>query len=160
MHSSVAEMELRSNDIPILAGLARGRTYAQIGSDLSLPRETVRARIHQLCRRIGACSSAHAVALAYEEGWMGGLRREPRPGVVLAERQRLVLSCVAQGMTNPQIARRLGLHLTTITQCLSSVYTRLNARDRSHAVALAIQHGHITQGRTTGQLRPCTMSET
>ncbi|MFE5302352.1 LuxR C-terminal-related transcriptional regulator [Streptomyces sp. NPDC056632] len=144
MYSPEAGTDPRANDIAILAGLARGRTYAQIGNDLGLPRETVRARIHSLCRRIGACSSAHAVAIAYEEGWMGGLRREPRPDVVLSERQRLILRCVAQGMTNSQIALRVGLHLTTITQCLSSVYTRLNARHRAHAVALAIQHRHIT----------------
>lgn len=144
MHTSRAEPPPRSLDIRILAGLARGRSYARIALDLELPHDVVLAHVPQLCRRMGARSTAHAIALAYGHGWMKGLRREPRRGVVLSAQQLTVLACVAQGLTPEQIARRLGIHLSAVTDCMERTCARLRAHDRHHAIALAIQHGHVT----------------
>ncbi|MFD5294746.1 helix-turn-helix transcriptional regulator [Streptomyces mutabilis] len=62
----------------------------------------------------------------------------------LTARQRQVLRMIAAGHTSGQIGTRLGIHRTTVDRHLGDIYRQLGANDRSHAVALAIYHGHIT----------------
>jgi DNA-binding CsgD family transcriptional regulator len=62
----------------------------------------------------------------------------------LTVRQRQTLLLAAAGNTNAGIAVRLGIHPDTVNRHLSETYRQLGARDRTHAVALAIYHGHIT----------------
>ncbi|MBL3664472.1 helix-turn-helix transcriptional regulator [Streptomyces sp. M2CJ-2] len=62
----------------------------------------------------------------------------------LTARQREVLRYIAGGYSSTQIGRRLGIHRNTVDRHLAEIYQRLGANDRSHAVALAIYHGHIT----------------
>ncbi|TFE42483.1 LuxR family transcriptional regulator [Streptomyces sp. ICN441] len=135
---------LRSYDPTILAGLARGDRFGDIGRVLRVPTETIRTRTLRLRQRIGARSAAHLVAIAYEMGWLDGLRPEPRPEATLTERQRIALTCAAQGLTNPEISARLGIGISAVCTDLARAYALLGARDRAHAVALGIQHGHLT----------------
>lgn len=62
----------------------------------------------------------------------------------LTVRQRQALLLAAAGNTNAGIAARLGIHPDTVNRHLSEAYRQLGARDRTHAVVLAIYHGHIT----------------
>ncbi|WP_242594556.1 helix-turn-helix domain-containing protein [Streptomyces sp. GB4-14] len=62
----------------------------------------------------------------------------------LTVRQRQTLLLAAGGHTNTGIAARLGIHPVTVNRHLSETYRQLGARDRTHAVVLAIYHGHIT----------------
>ncbi|WP_432053695.1 helix-turn-helix domain-containing protein [Streptomyces sp. bgisy022] len=62
----------------------------------------------------------------------------------LTVRQRQVLLLAASGYTSEQAGRRLGIRRTTVDRHLGEAYRLLDARDRTHAVALAIYHGHIT----------------
>lgn len=54
-----------------------------------------------------------------------------------------VLTHAANGYTAEQIAYRLNLSATTINHHFQAVYAALGARDRTHAVVLAIRHGYI-----------------
>lgn len=139
---------LRPYDPVILAGLARGDTPDQIAAITHVRPGTVRHRILRLRRRIGAHSSAHAVALAYQQGWLTHLTNEHRPDTRLSIRQTDALRRVAEGMTNPQIAQALGVSLTSVGIYLHRAYLRLGATGRTHAVALAYQHGHLTTSAT------------
>lgn len=142
---------LRSYDRVLLAGLARGETAARIGSSTQVPIQTIRNRTLRLRRRIGARSCAHAVALAYRHGWLAGLTPEPRPGgTELSGRQAQVLRAAADGMTNPQIAKALGLSVTSVGIYLRRAYLQLGATNRPHAVALAYQHGHLAASDRSG----------
>lgn len=135
---------LRPYDPVILAGLARGETAARIGSSTQVPTKTIKTRTMRLRRRIGARSCAHAVALAYQHGWLASLTPEPRPGgTELIGRQAQVLRAAADGMTNPQIAKALGVSVTSVGIYLHRAYRQLGATNRPHAVALAYQHGHL-----------------
>jgi DNA-binding NarL/FixJ family response regulator len=78
------------------------------------------------------------------------LEREPGtaelpPGVEsLSPREREVLSLVAQGLTNPEIAERLVVSLATVKTHVRSILSKLDARDRVHAVLLAHRHDLVT----------------
>ncbi|HTW20481.1 MAG TPA: helix-turn-helix transcriptional regulator [Mycobacteriales bacterium] len=60
-------------------------------------------------------------------------------GNPLTAREREVLSHVATGATNEQIARRLGVAVSTIKTYLERIHVKLRSRDRASAVAIALQ---------------------
>ncbi|SDK00560.1 DNA-binding response regulator, NarL/FixJ family, contains REC and HTH domains [Lentzea albidocapillata subsp. violacea] len=62
-------------------------------------------------------------------------------GVLLTARQRQILALVAQGMSEPDIARHLDLGAATVSSHMKETRRRLGARDRAHAVALAYHVG-------------------
>jgi putative nucleotidyltransferase with HDIG domain len=53
-----------------LRGLAEGKRYKQIASDLGLAESTVRSHVHNVYRKLGVADRAHAVLLASERGWI------------------------------------------------------------------------------------------
>ena len=61
----------------------------------------------------------------------------------LSAREREVLLYVARGLGNKEIARALGRSAETVKAHLESVFQKLGARDRTHAVTLALQRGII-----------------
>jgi DNA-binding CsgD family transcriptional regulator len=63
----------------------------------------------------------------------------------LTARQREVLALVANGNTNRQIGRWLGIDPRTVNRHLAVIYQVLGAHDRAQAVALALRHGDLTQ---------------
>ncbi|MBD0707374.1 MULTISPECIES: helix-turn-helix transcriptional regulator [unclassified Streptomyces] len=138
---------LWSCDLPVLAGLARGRAVAEIAAATQTPTATVRGRILRLRARIGAPNAAAAVAIAYRHGWMAGLAPEPRRPIVLSSRERQALALLADGLGNAALAQALGMSPAQATECLRRLYTALNvttstrAPVRAHAVALGFQHG-------------------
>jgi DNA-binding NarL/FixJ family response regulator len=58
----------------------------------------------------------------------------------LSSRQKEVLALVALGATDGEIAQQLCLSVYTIAWHVRKILTRLGARSRAHAVALAIRH--------------------
>ena len=65
------------------------------------------------------------------------LRGEPCE-VVITPQQANVLSGIACGHTNRQIARKLGIAENTVKIHVRRLYALLSARDRAHAVALVL----------------------
>lgn len=63
----------------------------------------------------------------------------------LTARQRAVLALVANGNTNAQIGRWLGIHPVTVNSHLADIYRSLGAHDRAQAVALALRNGDLTR---------------
>ncbi|GAA1164314.1 DNA-binding NarL/FixJ family response regulator [Kitasatospora gansuensis] len=60
------------------------------------------------------------------------------PGQPLTGREIQVITGMANGEENRQIAERLGLSVNTVKSHSSRIYRKLAARDRAHAVGLAI----------------------
>jgi DNA-binding NarL/FixJ family response regulator len=58
-------------------------------------------------------------------------------GAELTERESQVLTLVAQGLSNAQIARELGLSLKTVQNHVSHVLTKLQVSDRTQAALRA-----------------------
>ncbi len=59
-----------------------------------------------------------------------------RPGVRATPRESDVLRLVREGLTNAQIARRLGIAESTVAKHLEHVYARTGAQGRAQAVAM------------------------
>jgi len=70
----------------------------------------------------------------------------PRSGndtslATLTPREREVLVEIAQGFTNPEIARRLYLSEATVKTHVGRILAKLRLRDRVHAVIFAYDNG-------------------
>lgn len=63
--------------------------------------------------------------------------------LVLTPREAEVLQMVADGLGNKQIAQKLFLSGETIKSCVDRIRGKLDARNRAHAVSIAIRHGLI-----------------
>jgi two-component system nitrate/nitrite response regulator NarL len=61
----------------------------------------------------------------------------------LTARERTVLALAAEGHSTREIARRLGLASATVKTHLQSIYHKLDAPDRTSAVAAAIRRGML-----------------
>jgi DNA-binding NarL/FixJ family response regulator len=61
----------------------------------------------------------------------------------LSPREHAVLSLVAEGVPSREIAHRLAYSERTVKNVLHDVLTKLHARSRSHAVAMAVREGII-----------------
>ncbi|MBV8301683.1 MAG: response regulator transcription factor [Candidatus Dormibacteraeota bacterium] len=68
-------------------------------------------------------------------------RSQRRPLDELTHRERDVLTLVGRGMTNKQIAWRLGISEKTVKAHLGSVFDRLGVQDRTQAALWAQKHG-------------------
>jgi len=58
----------------------------------------------------------------------------------LTRRQGEVLSYIAQGYTDKEIAASLVLSVNTVRRHVSNLFVSLNANTRAHAVAIAGRH--------------------
>lgn len=63
------------------------------------------------------------------------------PQIVLTEREVQVLSFVARGMANKDIAHRLGTASGTVKMHVQNILSKLGASDRTHAVTIALERG-------------------
>ncbi|MFC5212738.1 response regulator [Streptomyces coerulescens] len=107
--------------------LAEAVRAAAAGDSLVSPSVTVRLLKHVTALRTTAAPARHA---------------EP-----LTDRELDVVRLVALGRTNAEIAAELYVSLSTVKTHLSSVQSKLSARNRVEIAAWAWQHGH---GRPAG----------
>ena len=63
--------------------------------------------------------------------------------IPLSNREVQILALVAEGNTNKQIARILGISEQTVKNHITAILLKLNANDRAHAVALALRRGWL-----------------
>jgi DNA-binding CsgD family transcriptional regulator len=123
------------NTHPKLAGLietlsllvTQGRAY-----DRALPPDNFHARA-----AVAAMSALAEQALTEAQDLVG--EGEPAQPQVLSNRELEVLRLVSQGLTNKEIAYRLGLSARTIQYHLNSIFNKTGTATRSEAVAVAYQ---------------------
>ena len=70
----------------------------------------------------------------------------------LTQREIQILSYIANGNSNKEVAHILGISDQTIKNHVSAILRKLNANDRAHAVAMAMQHHWISVDDETQRL--------
>ena len=68
-------------------------------------------------------------------------RAQPDADPILTVQERKVLACIAAGMTNKEIARRLCISLSTVKAHISSVFKKLALTNRTEASIYALKNG-------------------
>ena len=86
---------------------------------------------------------AERVLKQFQEIALAGLVKE-KVAAPLTTREIQILSYIASGNTNKQVAYVLGISEQTIKNHISAILRKLNANDRAHAVALAIRNQWVS----------------
>jgi DNA-binding NarL/FixJ family response regulator len=107
------------------------------------------AEIEDLSQAIHTVHSGHTIIApdlaqkmlaTFESGRSGGSRLAPP----LTEREMEVIRALAQGKSDRQIARSLGISEKTVRHHTSNIYRKLHIFDRTQAVLYAIKEGVIS----------------
>jgi len=146
-----AAVELASGETE--DALGHGRESGRLWSDIGSPYEASRARVlvARALRELGDEDSATAELAVARHGFadvgaapgvqqVDKLLGRARPGG-LTEREIEVLRLVAEGRSNPDIARALVLSHKTVERHLSNIFTKLDVPSRTAAAAYAHEHG-------------------
>lgn len=100
--------------------------------------------IHEMTRAIRAVRNGQATTSSPRSHQRSQRNaRQPHTNgsyqVELKDREREVLALMVDGLTNPQIAARLSLSLSTIKSYVSEVLSKLHAQNRAEAVSIAMK---------------------
>jgi two-component system, NarL family, nitrate/nitrite response regulator NarL len=97
----------------------------------------------QLCEAIAAVARGGTVlAPELHADLAGEIRlREPHNRPILSDRERDTLKLVAEGLSAPDIGRRLHLSTSTVKTHLEHLYDKLGVSERAAAVAEAMRRG-------------------
>jgi DNA-binding CsgD family transcriptional regulator len=61
--------------------------------------------------------------------------------MVITKRQREIFDCLADGLTNPQIALKLGISTPYVQNLLNTLYLLTETSNKHHLVAWAYKNG-------------------
>jgi len=121
----------------VLSGCAAGMTPTAVARQLDLSPETVRYCLHRIATLYRRPEAVRPAAPA------------PRSDLfaVLTMRERQIAWLVTEGLSNQQVARRLGVTAKTVEKHLSRVMTKLGVRSRAGVAGLVggVRYAHGDQ---------------
>ncbi len=136
-HVRVLVLSMADDDDSVFAALRAGaRGYVLKG-----------ARRVEIIRAVRVVADGEAIfgpAIATRlMGYFAAVDREPPAATIpgLTQREHEILALVAQHLTNPQIATRLGLSQKTVRNHVSNIFAKLQVGDRAQAIDLAREAG-------------------
>jgi NarL family two-component system response regulator LiaR len=71
------------------------------------------------------------------------MHKDVKPGHDLTPREKEVLALMVAGKNNPEIAEALVVSLSTVKYHVSGILSKLGAKGRTEAVAIAVQHNLV-----------------
>ncbi|MCC6792398.1 MAG: tetratricopeptide repeat protein [Thermomicrobiales bacterium] len=131
--SPIREADRQALRADLIATLGRPRFDASWHTGSHVTWDELLRSADDLAHKLGTTSPPRAPAAA----------PDPELALDLTPRQIVVLTLIAEGCTNQQIADRLGITLLTAKTHVSRVLTSLDLPSRSAAAAVARRHGLI-----------------
>ncbi len=106
-----------------------------------LSKESSRQEVCDAILTIAAGGTAFAAEV--QAGLAAQIQQRERAGaaVRLSEREGQVLMLIAEGLSAPEIGKRISISTTTVKSHLSSLYEKLGVSDRAAAVAEGMRRG-------------------
>jgi DNA-binding NarL/FixJ family response regulator len=134
-HIAVLVVTMYEDDDSVFAAMRAGaRGYLLKGARKA---ETLRA-----IRAVADGEAIFSPAIARRlMGFFAAARATPPPFPELTEREREVLTLIAQGRDNPAIAAALSLSLKTVRNHASNIFAKLQVADRTQAAVRAREAG-------------------
>lgn len=120
-----------------------GFSDAEIGARLQCSENSAGQALHRAAWKLETRGRAGAVAQGYLRGWLKAPTQPSPPAVRLPPRQFQVVRLTAAGLTDEQIAERLGISLDSVRRHAKRMRERLGARDRAHAVRRSVETGAL-----------------
>lgn len=115
-------------------------------ADPDIPRRAMAAGAAGFCAREASPEQLLDTLAAVAAGRMvfpfldvRALKRDPREE--LTGREKAILSALARGRTNTELAGELGISINTVKFHLRNLYEKLGLRNRSQAIAFHYSHG-------------------
>jgi DNA-binding NarL/FixJ family response regulator len=118
--------------------LAAGIKWVSQGGTL-IPQDVAKLLVKQL-QGDGAQGSAGGSVQAASSSGDAASRSE---AYGLSDREQQVLQCISDGLNNKEIAEKLYLSEGTVKNYISSIYSKLDVRDRIHASRKAHDEGML-----------------
>lgn len=120
--------------------------------------ENAKREALEIFERLGAGPATEKLRQTLRATGARGIRRGPRPSTKenpsgLTNRQLEILTLMAEGLGNAEIGDRLFISARTVDHHVSAILSKLEARTRGEAVAVASQAGLINQKRTARESR-------
>ena len=81
----------------------------------------------------------------------------PDYGDPISKRERQILQMVATGVTNRQIAHKLGISINTVKVHLRNIFTKLGAESRTEATMISVREGWVSLGEPVHTPEPSTV---
>jgi len=120
--------------------VTQARLYERVLPAQNYPARAAAAALGELAQQ--ALNEAHELEASLQSQVAPGTRQDPAGGP-FSPRESQVLALAARGMTNKEIAFRLGISERTVQFHLNSVFNKSGTQSRTQAVALAIRTGWL-----------------
>ncbi len=133
----------------------RGLSNREIAEQVALAESTVKKLLHKAFRKLGTSSKGQAFRICMKKGVINVLDLYPIENliccyvppvpekIILTHRERQMLALASQGLSNQEIAEKMGVSVSAVKRCLSNIFAKLGARSRVQAIWLAQWRGFL-----------------
>ncbi|ADD40864.1 LuxR family transcriptional regulator [Stackebrandtia nassauensis] len=128
------------------AAAARRLVDACLGGHDDPGDDDVRLVLARSLLHLGRIESAASAARRAEGEAAAGLAATLKTITELTAREKEVLSCLAAGMSNRQVAKSLGISVRTVTVHVSNLLRKTGTGSRTEAALWAVEHGLSQDG--------------
>lgn len=135
-HIGIIMLTMLEDDASVFAAIRAGaRGYILKGADKAEVLKTIRAVA------AGEALFGPAIAQRISRFFAAGAAHTAQPFPDLTERERDILSLIAQGLNNAAIAERLVISPKTLSNHISNIFAKLQVADRAQAILKAKNAG-------------------